>query len=81
MSKSRLPKTPFQRVDQWRDPLGDEAWTRINVRDEDKGPLEIEVAACRVRSKINQRIMKHDETLVVVRSRGAGYNAPMHGWF
>jgi SRSO17 transposase len=66
--RGRLPKTPFARVDQWRDALSGEAWTRINVRDGDKGPLEVEVATCRVRTKSNQRIMKHDETLVVVRS-------------
>jgi SRSO17 transposase len=68
--RGRLPKTPFQRVDQWRDALSKEAWARINVRDGDKGPLEVEVATCRIRTKGNQRIMKHDETLVVVRSRG-----------
>jgi len=70
--RGRLPKTPFARVDQWRDALNGEAWTRINVRDGDKGPLEVEVATCRVRTKSNQRIMKHDETLVVVRSLDDG---------
>ncbi len=48
--------------------LGGDARTRINVRDGDKGPLEVEVATCRVRTKINQRVMKYDETLVVIRS-------------
>jgi SRSO17 transposase len=61
-------KRPFQRVDQWRDALRDDAWTKINVRDADKGPLEVEVATCRVRAKINQRAMKYDETLVIIRS-------------
>ena len=63
-----VAKQPFQRVDKWRDALGDEAWTRINVRGGDKGPLEVEVATCRVRTKIKQRIMTYDETLVVVRT-------------
>jgi SRSO17 transposase len=63
-------KRPFERVDRWRDALSEDAWTRINVRDGDKGPLEVEVATCRVRTKINQRVMKYDETLVVVRSLG-----------
>lgn len=62
------PKRPFQRVDRWRDALRAEAWTRINVRDGDKGPLEVEVATCPVRTKINRRIMKYDEVLVIVRS-------------
>jgi hypothetical protein len=66
--RGAVPKRPFERVDRWRDALSPDAWTRINVRDGEKGPLEVEVATCRVRTKINQRIMKYDETLVVVRS-------------
>lgn len=66
--RGRVPKTPFQRVDQWRDSLLDDAWTRINVRDGEKGPLEVEVAVCRVQTKIGQRVMKYDETLVIIRS-------------
>jgi SRSO17 transposase len=60
-------KQPFQRVDRWRDTLSEDAWTRITVRDGEKGPLEVEVATCRVRTKINQRVMKYDEMLVIVR--------------
>lgn len=66
--RGRLPKTPFQRVDQWRDALSDDAWTRIKVRDAEKGPLEVEVATCRVQTKIRRRVMKHDEVLVIIRS-------------
>jgi SRSO17 transposase len=65
--RGTVPKVPFQRVDRWRDARADSAWTRINVRDGEKGPLEVEVTTCRVRTKINQRIMKYDETLVVIR--------------
>lgn len=63
-----VPKVPFARVDKWRDALADDAWTKIKVRDAEKGPLEIEVARCRVGAKINQRVMKYEETLVIVRS-------------
>lgn len=66
--RGRLPKAPFQRVDQWRDALSDDAWTRIKVRDGEKGPLEVEVATCRVQTKISQRVMKYEETLVIIRS-------------
>lgn len=66
--RGAAPKVPFVRVDRWRDALADDAWTKINVRDAEKGPLEIEVAACRVGAKINQRVMKYEETLVIVRS-------------
>lgn len=66
--RGRLPKTPFQRVDQWRDSLLADAWTRIQVRDGDKGPLEVEVVTCRVQTRINQHVMAYEETLVVIRS-------------
>ncbi len=65
--RGAAPKVPFQRVDKWRDALADDAWTKIKVRDAEKGPLEVEVAACRVQAKINQRVMKYEETLVIIR--------------
>jgi SRSO17 transposase len=65
--RGAIPKVPFVRVDKWRDALTDNAWTKIKVRDGEKGPLEVEVVACRVQSKIAQRVMKYEETLVIVR--------------
>jgi SRSO17 transposase len=65
--RGTVPKQPFGRVDRWRDSLADDAWTRVNVRDGEKGPLEVEVVTCRVQARINQRVMKHEETLVIVR--------------
>jgi SRSO17 transposase len=65
--RGRIPKVPFQRVDRWRDSLADDAWTRIRVRDGEKGPLQVEVATCRVQAKISQRVMQYEETLVVIR--------------
>ena len=41
--------------------------TRIRVRDAEKGPLEIEVVACRVQTKIKRRMMQYDEMLVIIR--------------
>ncbi len=66
--RGAVPKVPFQRVDKWRDSLSEGGWTRIKVRDGEKGPLEVEVATCRVRTKIGQRIMKYEETLVIIRA-------------
>jgi SRSO17 transposase len=64
--RGAVRKLRFGRVDQWRDSLADDAWTRISVRDGEKGPLEVEVVACRVQTKISQRVMKYEETLVIV---------------
>jgi len=65
--RGAIPKLPFERVDKWRDGLTDDAWTKIKVRDGEKGPLEVEIVACRVQTKIAQRVMKYEETLVIVR--------------
>ena len=62
-----VPKRPLVRVDRWRDALPTEAWTRIDVRDGEKGPLEVDVVACRVRARIQRRLMNYDETLVIIR--------------
>lgn len=61
------PKTPFVQIHEWRDALDKGQWTRILVRDAEKGPLEIEVVACRVQTKIKRRMMQYDEVLVIVR--------------
>jgi SRSO17 transposase len=62
------PKTPYVQAHQWRDEVDQDQWTRIRVRDAEKGPLEIEVVACRVQSKIKRRMMQYDEMLVIIRS-------------
>lgn len=65
--RGAVPKLPFVQVHQWRDEVAKDAWTRIKVRDAEKGPLEVEVIACRVQTKIKRRLMKYDETLVIIR--------------
>ena len=65
------PKTPFVQAHQWRDKVDTDQWTRIKVRDAEKGPLEIEIVACRVQSKIKRRMMQYDEMLVIIRSLDA----------
>ena len=61
------PKVPFVQAHQWRDQVDADQWTRIKVRDAEKGPLEIEIVACRVHTKIKRRMMPYDEMLVIIR--------------
>ena len=63
------PKTPFARVDQWRESLSENDWTKIDVRDGEKGPLSVEMAKCRVLAKTDRRRVGPEETLVVIRLR------------
>ena len=64
----RPGKQPFQRVDVWRDSLPEAAWTRIDVRDGDKGPLIAELATTRVVARTERgRGDAGEELLVVTR--------------
>ncbi len=62
------PKTQFVQAHKWRDELPPDRWTRIKVRDGEKGPIEVEMVACRVQTKIKRRMMLYEEVLVIIRS-------------
>jgi hypothetical protein len=63
------PKPPFMRADKWRASLPASAWTRIDVRDGEKGPLVVELTTCRVQAKAEGRRVGPEELLVVIRSQ------------
>jgi len=63
----RRPKPPFQQMRKWCESLPANAWTRLEVRDGAKGPLEVEIVKRRVVAKIDRKIGP-EETLVVIRS-------------
>jgi SRSO17 transposase len=65
------PRQPFQRVDRWCSKLPDDAWTRIEVRDGEKGPLVIEAVKCRVQARTEKRGTGPEELLFVTRERQA----------
>ena len=60
-------KTPFVRADKWRASLPASAWTRIEVRDGEKGPLVVEVATCRVQAKADGKRVGPEELFVAIR--------------
>jgi SRSO17 transposase len=59
-------KVPFQRADKWVDTLSDQDWTRINVRDGEKGPLVLEIVKRRVVARTEHSRKKSTEELLVV---------------
>lgn len=68
--KGRPPKQPFQRVDKWCDSLSEDDWTRIDVRDGEKGPLMTEIVKCRVMARTERgREDGSEEVLVVTRTK------------
>jgi SRSO17 transposase len=64
------PKSAWTRVDRWCAALPPQAWTTLDVRDGEKGPLVIEAVKTSVQAKTwpGDRIT---ETLVVIRERQA----------
>jgi SRSO17 transposase len=68
----RRPEVAFRGVRAWCDALPPAAWTKLTVRDGEKGPLEVEILARRVESKVARRVVGFEETLVVIRYTDGG---------
>ena len=67
--RGRHPKTPWQRVDRWCRSLPETAWTSLEVRDGEKGPLEFEVTVRRVQARTPTGGTGPDEMLFITRER------------
>jgi len=62
-------KQPFKRVDRWRAALDERGWTRVDVRDGEKGPLVIEMAKRSVLARTERgKEGAAEELLVVTRT-------------
>lgn len=64
-------KSPFLRVDRWCAALPDETWTRIEVRNGEKGPLVVEAVKRRVQARTERRGTGPEELLLITRERQA----------
>jgi len=69
--RGRHPKNPWVRLDNWAAAVPERAWTRLEVRDGEKGPLVIEVVKCRVQARTETGGTGPEETLLVTRERQA----------
>jgi SRSO17 transposase len=65
--RGRYPQSPFLRLDRWMAALPEEAWTSIDVRDGEKGPLIVEVAKRRVQARTETGGTGPEELLLVTR--------------
>jgi hypothetical protein len=54
-------------VTPWRQSLSPTAWTRLRVRDGEKGPVAIEMGTRRVQTRLERKRTGPDEWLVVTR--------------
>src|SRR2546426_8125506 len=65
--RGRRPKAPWQSVTAWRTSRAMDAWTRLTVRDGEKGPVEIELVKRRVQTRLERKRPGPQEWLVVTR--------------
>src|SRR5207245_1479625 len=65
--RGRRPKAPWQSMSAWRKSLGSEGWTRLTVRDGEKGPVGIEIVTRRVQTRLERKRTGPEEWLVVTR--------------
>jgi SRSO17 transposase len=65
--RGRKREAPFGRADAWAARQPDSRWTRLTVRDGERGPLQVDALAVRVRAKEERRVGP-EERLVVTRT-------------
>src|SRR5215471_3515106 len=65
--RGRPPKAPWQSVTAWRQARPGETWTRLTVRDGEKGPVVIELVRRRVQTRLERKRTGPQEWLVVTR--------------
>ncbi len=67
--KGKRPKRPFEQVREWVKARPEEAWTRIEVRPGEKGPVTVECMKRRVQARTEDRRVGPEEILFVTRER------------
>jgi SRSO17 transposase len=65
--RGRRPKAPWQSVRAWRQSLSSDGWTRLTVRDGEKGPVGIAMVTRRVQTRLERKRTGPQEWLVVTR--------------
>ena len=69
--RGRHPLVPFARLERWCGALPEGAWTRIEVRDGEKGPLVIDAVKRRVQARTETGGTGPEELLFLTRERQA----------
>src|SRR4051812_16709452 len=62
--RGRKREVPFCRADAWAARQPDSRWTRLTVRDGERGPLEVDAMSVRVRTKEERRVGPEERLLV-----------------
>jgi SRSO17 transposase len=62
--RGRKREVPFCRAEAWAARQPEERWTRLTVRDGERGPLEVDALTVRVRTKEERRVGPEERLLV-----------------
>ena len=76
--RGRPLKPRWQSVTAWRKALDPDVWTRLTVRDGEKGPIEIAMIKRRVQTRLERKRTGPQEWLVVTR-RPLADESPLEG--
>ncbi len=79
--RGRHPKVPFTRLDRWCGALPEGSWTRIDVRDGEKGPLVIEAVKRRIQARTETGGTGPEELLFLTRERQADSSYKLDYYF
>lgn len=66
----RPPRLPFTPMRQWAQGQPASRWTRFDVRDGEKGPLQLEALRLRVQTQYRKRLGR-EETMLMTRTLGS----------
>jgi SRSO17 transposase len=78
--RGRYPKTPFQRLDRWCAAQPESAWTRLEVRDGEKGPMVVECLKHRVQPRTETGGTGPEELLFITREHQSD-NSYKHDYY
>jgi SRSO17 transposase len=65
--RGRLPQTPFLNVASWTKARPGSSWTRVGVRNGEKGPIQVQITTARVRARATRK-PGPPELLIVTRT-------------
>lgn len=77
--RGKRPKCPFEQAREWVKAQPEEAWTRIEVRAGEKGPIVVECLKRRVQARTENRRVGPEEILFVTRERAG--ETVKHGYY
>ena len=75
------PKRKFETVKHWAQNLPEKAWSEIEIRDGEKGPLKLKMVKCRVVAKTEKQCVSTREEVLIATRRQEEDGSWKHDYF